>query len=218
MAKTQSAEGADKAPPDWDLIEIEYRAGVKTLRQIAEKHGITHGAVNKRAKARGWTRDLAAKIQAQADAKVSKAAVSEEVSKAKLVTESLIVEANAEAIAQVRLAHRSDIQRSRRVGMALLEEMEASCGPEQAALLMELGEMMRKPDDNGVDKLNDIYMKIVALPGRAKTMKDLGETLRVLVDMERKAFGLDEPPAGPMAGTLTDEQRAVLQKALDGSY
>ena len=83
---------ARSTPIDWEKIEIDYRAGIKPLRQIAEEHGITHGAVNKRAKRDEWTRDLSAKIQSKADAKVSKAAVSAEVSAAKLATEQVVVE------------------------------------------------------------------------------------------------------------------------------
>lgn len=55
-----------KPQPDWKAIELDYRAGIKTLREIADAHGITHGAINKRAKRDGWTRDLKAKIQAKA--------------------------------------------------------------------------------------------------------------------------------------------------------
>lgn len=47
-----------KPAADWERIELDYRAGIKTLRQIAEEHGITHGAINKRAKRDGWERDL----------------------------------------------------------------------------------------------------------------------------------------------------------------
>ena len=38
-----------KPAPDWEKIEADYRAGIKTLRQIAGEHGVTHGAINKRA-------------------------------------------------------------------------------------------------------------------------------------------------------------------------
>lgn len=51
---------------DWEKIEVDYRAGVKTLREIAEEHGITHAYVKKRAKCDGWERDLTAKIKAKA--------------------------------------------------------------------------------------------------------------------------------------------------------
>ena len=45
-----------KASPDWERIELDYRAGVKTLREIADKSGITHAAICKRAKNHAWTR------------------------------------------------------------------------------------------------------------------------------------------------------------------
>jgi hypothetical protein len=53
-----TGKAAKPAAPDWERIELDYRAGVKTLRQIAAEHGITHGAINKRAKRDGWERDL----------------------------------------------------------------------------------------------------------------------------------------------------------------
>ena len=54
-------ETTNKPAPDWEKIEADYRAGIKTLRQIAGEHGVTHGAINKRAKRDGWSRaDLAA--------------------------------------------------------------------------------------------------------------------------------------------------------------
>ena len=184
--------------PDWERIELDYRAGVLTLRQIGTAHGITHGAVTKRAKRDGWERDLAAKIQAKADALVSKAVVSKLVSTGTSVSERQVVEANALAIADVRLAHRSDINRTRSITMSLLYELECQTGADNVAMLEQLGELMRSEDDHGNDRLNDLYQKIVSLPGRAKTMKDLGESLRVLVALERQAFGLDDKDSRPV--------------------
>lgn len=57
---------------DWEKIELDYRAGIKTLRQIADEHGISHVAINKRAKRDGWVRDLSAKIDKKADELVRK--------------------------------------------------------------------------------------------------------------------------------------------------
>ena len=56
-----------KPAPDWEKIEADYRAGIKTLRQIAGEHGVSHVAINKRAKRDGWSRDLSAKIAAKAE-------------------------------------------------------------------------------------------------------------------------------------------------------
>lgn len=181
-------DAGPKAPPDWERIEIEYRAGILSLREIAAAHGITHGAVNKRAKRDGWTRDLNARIQAKADELVSKQAVSEEVSKAKLATERVLIEANAQVIAGIRSAHRVDIGRARRLCMALLEELEAQTADVPA--LVNLGELMRQDNDVGVDRLNDIYRSIISLPERTKTLKALAESLKHLVSIERDAYGI----------------------------
>ena len=50
--KPAPAKAAGTVAPaaDWEKIELDYRAGIKTLRQIADENGVTHGAVNKRAK------------------------------------------------------------------------------------------------------------------------------------------------------------------------
>ncbi len=201
----EAVTAAAKAP-DWERIELDYRAGVKTLRAIAEEHGITHGAVNKRAKARGWARDLATKIKAEAEARVSKAAVSKEVSTAREVSEREVVAANAEAITRVRLSQRADITKGRDIVAKLLAELEATT--DNAALFAELGELMRRPDDAGRDRLNDIYQKVISTSGRINDLKGLAESMTKLVTLERQAWGLDEPtkPPGDTPEDLSDAE------------
>ena len=208
-------QAAGKAVSDWERIELDYRAGIKTLRQIADENGITHGAINKRAKRDGWERDLSEKINAKADALVSKALVSSQVSKEARIAEKQVVDANAQAVADVRLAHRRDIHRARKLTNSLLDELEKQTGPDTLAMLNELGDMLRAPDNNGVDKLNDLYQKVISLPERSRTMKTLAESLQKLVDMEREAFGMDaKVQPGALDGlqstkTLNDVERAV---------
>lgn len=60
------------AKPDWEAIETAYRAGVMSLREIASHHGISEGAIRKRAKRDDWSRDLNARIQQKADDLVRK--------------------------------------------------------------------------------------------------------------------------------------------------
>ncbi len=219
-----STPAGGKAAPDWERIELDYRAGIKSLRQIADEGGITEGAIRKRAKRDEWTRDLSARIQEKAEQLVRKEAVRKEVRAERTAAERDVVDANAQAVADVRIAHRKDIQHARSITTALLTELEHQAGPENAQLLEQLGELMRKPDEKGQDKLNELYQKIISLPGRAKTMKDLGESLRVLVALERQAYGIkDDADAGEggfAAGgrALTDAERAVrLSRLLAGN-
>lgn len=115
------------ATPDWEAIESAYRAGLLSVREIGSQQGVTHTAINKRAKKEGWERDLKAKIKAKAEALVSKREVSKQVSTEKMVSERQLIEANAEVIATVRMEHRGDIRRARNIANSLFDELEAEC-------------------------------------------------------------------------------------------
>ena len=200
-----------QAPADWGQIELDYRAGIKSLRQIAAEHGISEGAVRKRAKRDDWTRDLSERIQDKAEQLVRKEAVRSEVRAERTATEREVVEANAQAVANVRLAHRQDISRARRITNALLDELEQQTYPATLGMLQELGDLLARPDEKtGRDKLNELYQAVISLPERSKTMKVLAESLQKLVDMERTAFGMDkEAPA--------EDAFAKMLKAINAS-
>jgi hypothetical protein len=174
---------------DWLTIERDYRAAVKSLRTIAAEHGVTEGAVRKRAKRDAWERDLAPKIKAKADDMVRKAVVRNLVRTENVVSERVLVEVNAKVQSDIILAHRTSIERSRRLAMTLMEELEIATGDN--SLLHELGTLLFSPDQNGLDRLNDLYNKIIAMPGRVDAMKKLSDTLKVLIAMEREAFSID---------------------------
>lgn len=185
----------DKSP-DWERIELDYRAGIKSLREIADGSGVSHVTVSKRAKKEGWSRDLAARIQAKSDELVNKASVNASVNSANPVTERETVEANAQAIATVKLAHRSDIRRAHNILMALFDELECQTGAESVALLQQLGEIMRSEDDKGQDRRNDLYSKIISLPERAKTAETLTRSLKTTIELQRQAFAMDKDASG----------------------
>lgn len=174
---------------DWESIERDYRAGVLSVREIASKHGPSHTAINKKAKAEGWERDLKAKIKAKADSLVSRSEVSTEVSTETLETERVLIESNAQAIANVRLNHRGDIRRYRRLAGKLLDELESTT--DHLDLFEQLGELLRAEDENGQDKRNDIYQRVLELPSRSKVMKEMSDTLKTLIMLERQAYDLD---------------------------
>lgn len=193
-----------KAAPDWEAVELDYRAGVMSLRELGTAHGVSHVAISKRAKARLWERDLSAKIRAKADSLVNRSMVTKEVTAGAAVTERAIIEANAERIAQVRGEHRSDIGRARALTVAMLVELESQTGNLPA--LVELGEILRSPNDVGADKLNDLYQAVLSLPERTKTVKALSEALKNLVGMEREAYNIggNDPGSDRKPLTISD--------------
>jgi hypothetical protein len=197
---------------DWERIELDYRAGIKTLRQIGGEHGISEGAIRKRAKRDDWTRDLSERIQDKAEQLVRKEAVRSTVRAESTISERQVVEANAQAVADIRLAHRHDIRRARTLTNALLNELEQQTDPNTLTMLQELGELLRREDDNGNDRRNDLYMKVISLSERSKTMKTLADSLRVMVDMERTAFGMDKEQEKVADGLTT-----LLQNITSGT-
>ena len=203
---------AKKKLIDWEAVELHYRAGIRSLKDIGAEYGVSDAGIIKRAKRDGWERDLRAKIQAKAEAKVSASLVSAEVSAQTKVAERQVIEAAATAVADIRLAHRHDIRRARTLTNALLNELEQQTDPNTLAMLQELGELLRREDDNGNDRRNDLYTKVISLSERSKTMKTLADSLRVVVDMERTAFGMDKEQE-----KVADGLTALLQTITSGT-
>ena len=176
--------------PDWEAIESAYRAGVMSLREIASQHGISEGAIRKRAKRDEWSRDLNAKVKERADDLVRKAEVRKQVRSETVLSERVLIEATAEVIATVRMEHRGDIRRAREITNALFDELGAECA--DVASLRKLGELMLEPDENGRDKLNEIYHSIISMPERVKALKALSDAMKNLVGLERQAYDIGE--------------------------
>ena len=138
--------------------------------------------------------------------------VTEQVTPVTIKRDQEIIEEAAPQLTYVRLNQRKDIQRSRKIAMSLFDELEMMVGQENVKLLEMLGELMWSPDDKGNDKVNDLYMKIISMPGRVKSMKDLSDTLKTLIALERQAFGLDDENNKPV-----DALTALLERVSTGN-
>lgn len=197
--------------PDWEAIESAYRAGVMSLREIASQNGISEGAIRKRAKRDEWSRDLNAKVKERADDLVRKAEVRKQVRSETVLSERVLIEATAEVIATVRMEHRGDIRRARTLANALFDELEAECADIES--LRKLGALMLDPDENGRDRLNELYHAIISMPERVKSMKALSETLKNLIGLERQAYSMDEGEKDKVVDALSDLMDSLSQGA-----
>ena len=202
---------------DWTAVEMQYRAGIRSLKDMGAEYGVSDAGIIKRAKRDGWTRNLAAKIKAKTEAKVSAAAVSAVVSEQRAANEQQVVEANAELQYKVRIEHRQDIGRTRSLFRALLGEIELETG--SLELFQSLGELLDTsgPDQTGTwrkDKLNELYQKIISSIGRIDGAKKLTEMLEKLVKLERQAFGIEDGE-GEKSG-VEDLLKRIGEKVANG--
>lgn len=203
---------------DWERIEPDWRAGVKSVLQIAAEYeaetskAVSHTAINKHFKKLGIPRDLSAKVQAKANAMVSAAMVSGKVSVETTATDAEIINRCAMDVATVQLTHRKDIDRYRKLCQSMLTELESeSANPE---LFAEIGEILAQPDDKGQDRLNEAYKKAISLPQRIDGVKKLAETLKTLIGLERQAFGMSDSAEGdkPKIPEKTDSPVETARK------
>lgn len=178
-----------KAAPDWEAIERAYRAGLLSAREIGTVHGVSHTAINKRAKSFNWSRDLKAKVQARADALVSKAEVSRLVSKETVITEKLEVESAATALADIKLSQRRNIGRCLDLANTLLEELSSST--DMRGDIADLIKQLKEQADDSADAL-ELASRMSSFPRRMKAMKELSEIMKTLIALQRQAYGIDE--------------------------
>jgi hypothetical protein len=180
---------------DWDALKPHYCAGVRPLRDIAEEFGCSDAAIVKHAKKEGWTRNLAAKIQEQADRKVAAALVAAERadSPAAKLTEAVRVEVESEVQARVRVSHRTDINRTKRIANGLLEKLERL-------------EITEAPSDEyrALKKNAPALPPTVSLKEATGIFKQLVDAQRTLVSMEREAYGIAQLQEDP------DDQRGAV--------
>lgn len=193
----------EKAKVDWTLIEVDYRAGVKSLEQIGKEYGVTKGRISQVAKKYSWERDLKKKIQARAEAKLNREAVNAELNAdRKRLAERDVVEANAELQYRIRMEHRQDIGRTRGLFQALLGEVETATREKNTFELVldrirkltecESDETTKKMLFDSLADLQADISKLTSVHGRIDAAKKLTEILERVVRLEREAFGITD--------------------------
>ena len=188
---------------DYERIEPDWRAGIKSPEQLATEYTeatgipVSRPAIIKHFKNLGIDRDLKAKIKAKADAMVAASMVTGKVTKETIATEKAIVEANADLQVAVRIEERKDIGRARKLVMILFSELEGQT--DGVSLLEQLSELlydkdgdMTREQQSAHDKRMELFNRVISLSGRVTNVKALSDSLKTLIALEREAFGIDD--------------------------
>lgn len=179
---------------DWNQVGIEYRAGILTSVAIGKNHGISHTAVNKRAKAEGWTRDLSKRIDAARAAKVSRAMVSPKVAEQLKATDEQVVQATADVQVTALGKHRGYICGS----FDTMAKMSAELGALSNSDLQEALELVR--DEKMADLSNQqaktalykAHASAMAIGSRASAGRSIVSSIAILIDKDRQNLGIDK--------------------------
>ena len=157
---------------DWAALRAEYVAGGIGQKALAKKHGVSSGAVQKRAREEGWValRGAAAEQAAEAAAKVEEEAAAK--------AEELAAEQAEEAAAE-KAGAPGDGQIALRLRRALLLKLERAA----ATIPCDATEMKTTADDGAVKllKLRDLTAAYKELVGDLDTQER--EQSRVVIDL-----------------------------------
>lgn len=206
---TQPGKPASKPPVDWDQVAIDIRAGILTDRQIGEKVGRSHGAIQQYAKKHGIERDLSDRIKERTKQKLARAQLAKSASQERLKnTDEQTIELAAEVASTIVIKQQGRIAKHQTVAESLLLELEQMTNNRE--LFEEFGEIMRAPSVHGQDKRNDLYVRVIDMPNRVDAMKKLSDTLKTLIGLEREAFGI-ESVREPGEVTVTRIELVALQ-------
>lgn len=182
---------------DYDRIEAGWRAGLLSPHQLAAQYieetgePVSHAAIIKHFKKEGIPRDLGAKIKAKSDAMVTRSMVTELVTPETMRRDKEIIEDGAAVLTSVRLGHRKDIARARNLANKLLDELDALTD-EQGSIktLIQAFKDGEYEDGDAMADMLALANKIGALPSRSKVLKEMSETLKNLITLERDAYDI----------------------------
>lgn len=213
--KDAGAAVARKRRTDWEAVERDYRTGRFTLRELETKYEVNNSTISRRADKHGWTQDLSTAIKQATNAKLIQSIVAAECSTAQQNAADTVLAA-AEVNKQVILGHRTGLLELTSVKRTLLGQIQQA-----AALLPDLAEvieMVRNPDDNGIDRANDALRKAMSRSALVDDLKKLADVDEKVRKGEREAFGLDDigrPEDEGLAAMATAELQRLRERLLN---
>ena len=196
-----------KRRTDWEAVERDYRIDKFTLRELAKKHDANHATIARRAAREGWAKDLTGAIRKATNARVISETVQQKCDTAQQNATDTVLAA-AEVNTRVILGHRTGLKAITDIKRTLLNQIEQAAA--NMTDLSELIEMVRKPDDNGIDRANDALRKAMSRSALVDDLKKLADVDEKVRKGEREAFGLDDTDKTDRNG-LEEAATAELQ-------
>ena len=197
---------AKRATPDWDAIYRDYRPGILSNVEIGKAHNVSEGAIRKRAKLKGWKKDLTGAVRERVREKL----VRDEV-RTPGASDAEIIEEKSDQLTAVLKLHRKDVGTSQRLVALFQGQLE-----EAATSRNEIEESIIDDTEGGEDGKPDIkrrtaMLKAVSLPTHAGVLRDLSLAQKNLIALERQAFNIDDDSGG---GGSVEDRLAELRGLL----
>ena len=178
---------------DWEAVERDYRVDKLTNRQLCDKYGIADSGLRKRAKEKGWQKDLTQAVRVATKA----ALIAEKLAQAEQIGAQIGAELADQTIQSVKLAVRDNL--------AIIERHQKMHDRHLALMVRAEDKVTQMVDD-----ITDIR--------EAKILVDAVGTLasagRSVMDQERKSHNIDDTKVEESIEDLIQEAMAKHQGEL----
>jgi hypothetical protein len=158
---------------DWEAIFKDYRLNVLSLREVARKHGVDYGYMQRQAKKHGITRDLSTRVKNEVQAQL----VSNAVTSGDHKKDQAAVKEAAEQVVSVVNLHRKDIASLRQLEVNLVQDLLLGEKP------------VWKRDDKGNLDVETVPMNPIE---KAIALNNLTNVQNRRIQLERQAYNLND--------------------------
>lgn len=197
---------------DWTLIDPHWKAGIVSVAELSRRFKVSRPGITKHYDELGIERNLAPQIRERATELVNRATAAgrDEVAAAPAPasqdapTDAETVDVNARVQAAAMLRHRRDVSQAQELTSELLNELRATTL--DWPTFERLDQLVRKAGASGKVREKDLpdllatFRRVTSITSRIDNNKKLGETMKLLVELERKVLAIDDStPVDPGA-------------------
>lgn len=212
MASTPKKAHNRATPVDWSLIDPHWKAGILSVAELSRRFKVSRPGITKHYEEAGVERNLTPQIRDRAAELVNRATAAgrDEVAAAPAPatedapTDAETVDVNARVQASAILRHRKDVAQAQELTSELLNELRATTL--DWPTFERLDQLVRKASASGKVREKDVpellatFRRVTSITTRIDNNKKLAETMKVLVDLERKVLAIDDAtPVDPGA-------------------
>lgn len=190
--RRKTAESFKPKPDEvWDRVEGLYREGLLSNRKIAEECGVSESAVRLKAKAEGWVKGDAHALRERAQQKANDRALPKYIAPSPERIEEL-----AELGANILVRHRTSVATMAGLVQDMVGQLRHQTHHEQDLAKHIESYYMALAAENPLEagKLQqqcNAALHAIGLNTRSKTMVNLANAAKTLIELERKAWDMD---------------------------
>jgi len=193
---------------DWEAIERDYYAGQLSIREIARQYGCSDTAIRKKAKEKGWSRNLTKKVRNKVRDNLVRTVRNANPGIEPGSDEETIAAAAAVGVEAIR-SHHKQISFGVKVVKKLMGNLEEAVDSKEEIE----SDIIEDTKDDG--KRRARMLRAVSIGSQSSSINSLSLALKTFIGLERQALNLDDDGGKADESEIVQELRTMMQSIND---